>query len=62
MPETVPFSMRPNPVRQALARGGTAFGMMAFEFFTPGLFPAAERAGADFIVRTWSTAAPGLTR
>jgi 2-keto-3-deoxy-L-rhamnonate aldolase RhmA len=42
--------MRPNPVRQALARGGTAFGMMAFEFFTPGLFPSAERAGADFIV------------
>jgi hypothetical protein len=30
-------SMRTNPVRQRLRAGGSAFGVMAFEFFTPGL-------------------------
>lgn len=42
--------MRANPVRTALMRGQAAFGTMAFEFFTPGLFPIAQRAGADFII------------
>jgi hypothetical protein len=30
-------SMRTNPVRQRLRAGGNAFGVMALEFFTPGL-------------------------
>ena len=31
------LAMRRNPVRDALLAGGTAYGVMAFEFFTPGL-------------------------
>jgi 2-keto-3-deoxy-L-rhamnonate aldolase RhmA len=42
--------MRPNPVRAALRAGGTAFGTMAFEFFTPGLPAVLARAGADFVI------------
>jgi 2-keto-3-deoxy-L-rhamnonate aldolase RhmA len=42
--------MRPNPVRAALLGGGTAFGTMAFEFFTPGLPAVLARAGADFVI------------
>src|SRR5215216_5396798 len=42
--------LRPNPVRDKLRRGGAAFGFMAFEFFTPGLFALAGQAGADFII------------
>ena len=42
--------MRPNPVRAALLGGGTAFGTMAFEFFTPGLPTVLARAGADFVI------------
>ena len=29
--------LRPNRLPAALANGGTAYGLMAFEFFTPGL-------------------------
>ena len=43
-------SMRPNPVRAKLTRGETAFGTMAFEFFTPGLMPVLAAAGAEFVV------------
>lgn len=50
MAEPTPFKMRSNDVRQALRSGKSAFGFMAFEFFTPGLFPMADRAGADFII------------
>jgi 2-keto-3-deoxy-L-rhamnonate aldolase RhmA len=42
--------MRPNPVRQKLAKGGTAFGHMAFEFFTPGLCQLMANAGAEFVI------------
>ena len=42
--------MRTNPVKQALAQGGTAVGTMAFEFCTPGLARLAANAGADFII------------
>jgi 2-keto-3-deoxy-L-rhamnonate aldolase RhmA len=42
--------LRPNPVRAKLMAGEAAFGFMAFEFFTPGLFSIAGQAGADFIV------------
>ena len=33
-----------------LRAGGTAFGVMAFDFFTPGLAPVLAAAGADFVL------------
>src|SRR5436305_2171752 len=42
--------MRPNPVRATLRAGGTAYGTMAFEFFTPGLMAVLAEAGADFVL------------
>ncbi len=42
--------MRPNPVRAGLQAGGTSYGLMAFEFFTPGLMPALAAAGAEWVV------------
>ena len=42
--------MRPNPVRERLRAGGAAFGVMAFDFFTPGLAPTLAAAGADFVL------------
>jgi 2-keto-3-deoxy-L-rhamnonate aldolase RhmA len=42
--------MRPNPVRERLRVGGTAYGTMAFEFFTPGLMAILAGAGADFVL------------
>jgi len=43
-------SMRANPVRERLCAGGNAFGVMAFEFFTPGLSPVLAAAGAEFVL------------
>jgi len=43
-------SVRPNAVRTRLRSGGRAFGVMAFEFFTPGLAPVLAAAGADFVL------------
>lgn len=40
--------MRTNPVKQALASGGHAFGSMIFEFFTPAMPRLLKNAGADF--------------
>jgi hypothetical protein len=42
--------MRPNPVRAALQAGGTAYGTMAFEFFSPGLMTILAAAGAEFVL------------
>ena len=42
--------MYPNPVRETLRSGGTAFGIMAFDFFTPGLAPTLKNAGAEFVI------------
>ena len=42
--------MRDNPVRAKLAKGGTALGHMAFEFFTPGLAQIMANAGAEFVI------------
>jgi len=42
--------MRPNPIKASLATGGTAFGTMAFEFFTPSLAAIVKAAGAQFIL------------
>jgi hypothetical protein len=47
-PPTSTKPMRPNPVRVKLDAGGTVYGTMAFEFFTPGLMAALEAVGADF--------------
>ena len=43
-------AMRPNPLRARLDAGGTVYGTMAFEFFTPGLMAALQAAGADFVL------------
>jgi hypothetical protein len=37
--------MRPNPVRPTLQAGGTAYGTMAFEFFSPDLMTILAAAG-----------------
>jgi 2-keto-3-deoxy-L-rhamnonate aldolase RhmA len=42
--------MRPNRLRATLDAGGTVYGTMAFEFFTPGLMATLEAAGADFVL------------
>jgi 2-keto-3-deoxy-L-rhamnonate aldolase RhmA len=42
--------MRDNPVKQALAAGGSAFGAMAFEFFSPGLPQLCRNAGAEYVL------------
>jgi 2-keto-3-deoxy-L-rhamnonate aldolase RhmA len=43
-------SMPSNPVRDRLLAGGNAFGVMAFDFFTPGLAPVLAAAGAEFVL------------
>jgi 2-keto-3-deoxy-L-rhamnonate aldolase RhmA len=42
--------LRTNPIRDRLLAGEAAFGIMAFEFFTPGLLPMLAAAGADYVV------------
>jgi 2-keto-3-deoxy-L-rhamnonate aldolase RhmA len=42
--------MRTNRVRETLRAGGSAFGVMAFEFFTPGLAPVLAASGAEFVL------------
>lgn len=42
--------MHTNPVRQKLRAGETAYGVMAFDFFTPGLAPTLAAAGAEFVL------------
>ena len=42
--------MPTNPVRDKLRAGGTTYGVMAFDFFTPGLAPTLASAGADFVI------------
>ncbi len=39
-----------NTVRSRLLGGEASFGVMAFEFFTPGLAPILASAGADFVL------------
>lgn len=43
-------AIRSNPVSQALRQGGTAYGIMAAEFFTPGFTQIAANAGAEFVI------------
>ena len=42
--------MQDNPVRAKLLKGGSSFGQMAFEFFTPGLSQIMAAAGAEFVI------------
>lgn len=42
--------MMTNPVRARLLQGQACFGVMAFEFFTPGLSPTLAAAGAEFVL------------
>jgi 2-dehydro-3-deoxyglucarate aldolase/4-hydroxy-2-oxoheptanedioate aldolase len=44
------LAVRSNPLKSRLAAGGTAFGTMAFEFFTPGYPAICAAAGAAFIL------------
>ena len=39
-----------NPVRSKLLAGGTALGVMAFEFFTPGLARVLKSGGVEFVI------------
>ncbi len=39
-----------NPVRAKLLAGGSALGVMAFEFFTPGLARVLKAGGAEFVI------------
>ncbi len=41
--------MTENVVQATLQRGGASWGVMAFEFFTPGLCGVLAAAGADFV-------------
>jgi 2-keto-3-deoxy-L-rhamnonate aldolase RhmA len=42
--------IRDNPIKRSLAAGGSAYGAMVFEFFSPGLPQICRNAGAEFIV------------
>ena len=43
-------TLRDNPVKTTLAKGGTAAGAMVFDFLSPGLPQIAVNAGADFLL------------
>ena len=42
--------MRENAVKKKLAAGGTAFGSMVFEFFTPAMPQLLKNAGAEYVL------------
>lgn len=44
------MSVRDNPVKHKLAKGGHAFGAMTFEFFSPGMPQIVSAAGAEFVI------------
>src|SRR3954454_3817681 len=52
--------MLANPVRAKLLAGGTAFGTMAFEFFTPGLAHTLAAAGAEFVLLDMEHSGAGI--
>ena len=52
--------MRPNPVKAALAAGGSSYGTMVFEFFTPGFPQLVRSAGADFVLYDMEHSGLGL--
>lgn len=52
--------MDTNPVRKKLLEGGNAIGVMAFEFFTPGLSPVLAAAGAEFVLLDMEHSGAGI--
>ena len=52
--------MRPNPVRHKLRAGGTAYGVMATEFLTPGFCQIAANAGVEFVMFDMEHGATGI--
>ncbi len=52
--------MRDNPVKHRLAEGGSAFGTMVFEFFTPGMAQIAAAAGAEFVLYDMEHSGAGI--
>lgn len=52
--------MRANPMKEKLARDGTVFGTMVFEFATPGLPKILVNAGAEFVLYDMEHSALGL--
>jgi 2-keto-3-deoxy-L-rhamnonate aldolase RhmA len=55
-----PSLIRQNPVRDLIKNGNSAFGFMAFEFFTPGLMSISEKAGCDFIILDMEHSGAGI--
>jgi 2-keto-3-deoxy-L-rhamnonate aldolase RhmA len=49
-----------NPVREKLRAGGTPMGVMAFDFFTPGLAPTLAQAGAEFVLLAMEHSGAGI--
>jgi len=49
-----------NPVRDKLRAGGTPMGVMAFDFFTPGLAPVLAEAGAEFVILDMEHSGAGI--
>jgi 2-keto-3-deoxy-L-rhamnonate aldolase RhmA len=49
-----------NPVRRKLLAGGTSLGVMAFEFFTPGLAKVLAVGGAEFVILDSEHSGAGL--
>src|SRR5689334_25131969 len=52
--------MFPHALKTRLARGENAFGLFAFEFFTPGPAQAAKAAGAEFILLDMEHSGAGI--
>ncbi len=52
--------MRDNPVKTTLAAGGSAFGAMIFEFFSPGMPQICRNAGAEFVLYDMEHTGPRL--
>ncbi len=52
--------MRENPVKRSLAQGGSAFGAMVFEFFTPGIAQILRAAGAAFVLYDMEHSGAGI--
>jgi 2-keto-3-deoxy-L-rhamnonate aldolase RhmA len=52
--------MRVNAIREKLGTGGTVYGIMAAEFFTPGFCQIAGNAGAEFIIFDMEHGAVGI--
>jgi 2-keto-3-deoxy-L-rhamnonate aldolase RhmA len=49
-----------NPVREKLRAGGVPMGVMAFDFFTPGLAPTLAQAGAEFLLLDMEHSGAGI--